>query len=354
MALQMAALKRSTTGAFVARKVIPKDIRAEYAARYGVGWEEKFHRKSEISEHEAKARFGEWLAEIETRIGQLRATKAAGPQPLSRQNAYALAGRWYAWFIGHHKQNIRTPGHWKALADNLVWDVIRPQAPEEYEAHPDRDRSWDWKAQPDIREATRPAIATEAKIAAFLTEQNIALTPDATNLLVDAVSDNLLDAFGRLESLARGDYAPDQSLASFPQLVEVSQRSSARVGVKSLFEQWAKAIQPATSTIDRWSTVFNAADTRFQDAVDIDFTAARIWLNGTINETRSAHTVATVWRTALKTVFSWGITEELIKSNPFRNVRISVPRKNIERETKAFTQEEAKIILSASTGCDDT
>ena len=354
MALQMAVLKRSTTGAFVARKVIPKDVRAEYAVRYGVGWEEKFHRKSGISEHEAKARFGEWLAEIETRIGQLRAAKASGPRPLSRHDAYALAGRWHAWFIAHHKQNILTPGHWKALAENLVWDVIRPHAPEEYEAQPDRDRFWNWKAQPDVREAIRPAIAKEAKIAAFLAERTIALTPEATNLFIDAVSDTLLEAFGRLESLARGDYSQDQLLASLPQVDDAAPRFSPILRVKSLFEQWAKAIQPATSTIDRWSSVFNAADSHFRDAVDIDFTTARVWLNGRVNETRSAHTVATVWRTALKTVFAWGVTEELLKSNPFAKIRISVPRKNFERETKAFTEEEAKIILSASTACDDT
>jgi len=68
---------------------------------------------------------------------------------------------------------------------------------------------------------------------------------------------------------------------------------------------------------------------------------------------RSAHTVATVWRTALKTVFAWGIAEKLVKSNLFRDVRISVPRKNVERETKAFSQDEAKIILAAALTCDD-
>src|SRR5690242_13002163 len=99
MAVLMAALKRSTTGAFVARKVVPKDIRIEYAARHGIGWEEKFYLAPTVSDHEAKARYGEWLAEIETRIGQLRAAKKAGGQPLSRRNAYALAGRWYVWFI---------------------------------------------------------------------------------------------------------------------------------------------------------------------------------------------------------------------------------------------------------------
>ena len=354
MAVVMTSLNRSRSGAFVARKVIPKDIRSEYAARYGMAWEEQFYLAPTVSTHEAKARFGEWLADIETRIGQLRAAKEAGPQPLSRQNAYALAGRWYAWFIAFHEKDIRTPAHWKALADNLVWDVIRPHAPDGYEAHPEGDQSWDWKARPDVRDAIRPAIATEARTAAFLAEQTILLTPDATNLFVDAVSDSLLEAFMRLESIARGNYAADDALAAFPTFEEAAQPPAGRIGVKALFEAWAKAVQPATSTFDRWSAVFNLADQYFADAFEIDFAAAKAWMNTLVNEGRSALTVATVWRTALKTVFAWGLSERLVKSNPFPDVRISVPRRNVERETKAFTPEESKIILAAALACDDT
>ena len=352
MALLMAKLKRSTTGAYVARKVIPKDIRSDYAARYGMAWEEKFYLGPSVSEHEAKARFGEWLADIETRIGKLRAARQQAPEPLTRQNAYALAGRWYAWFIARHEKDIRTPGHWKALGDILVWDVIRPHAPDEYESRPRDDPHWDWQYDAEVRTAIRPAIATEAQTTAFLIEQGISLTPDANNLFVDAVAGSLYSAFVRLENIARGNYAPDNTLASFPQY-EGNAEPSRRLGVKALFEAWAEAVQPATSTIDRWSAVFNAANEHFPDAVDIEFASAKSWMNGLINEQRSAHTVATVWRTALKTVFAWGIAEKLVKSNPFRDVRISVPRKNVERETKAFSPDEAKIILAAALTCDD-
>jgi hypothetical protein len=95
----------------------------------------------------------------------------------------------------------------------------------------------------------------------------------------------------------------------------------------ALFEDWAKAVQPATSTLDRWSSVFNTANTHFSDATRIDFADARAWMNGLINEDRSAHTVATVWRTALKTVFAWAVVEKLVENNPFRELRINVPRK---------------------------
>jgi integrase len=353
MALLMTKLNRTRTGAYVARKGIPKDVRPDYAARYGMAWEEKFYLEPTVPQHEAKARFGEWLADIETRIARLRAARKQAPQPLTRQNAYALAGRWYSWFIARHEKDIRTPGHWKSLGDTLVWDVIRPHAPEEYESHPEDDPNWDWQSTPEVREAIRPATAQEALTADFLIEEGISLTPEAEKLFVDAVAGNLYGAFLRLENIARGNYAPDDTLATFPAYEAVATLPT-RLGVKALFEAWAKAVQPATSTFDRWSAVFNAADAHFPDAANIDFAAAKEWMNGLINEERSAHTVATVWRTALKTVFAWGIAEKLVKSNPFREVRINVPRRIVERETKAFSREEAKTILAAALTCDDT
>ena len=41
MAAFMVAPKRQKAGGLTARKVIPKDVRQEYAALYGVAWEEK-------------------------------------------------------------------------------------------------------------------------------------------------------------------------------------------------------------------------------------------------------------------------------------------------------------------------
>lgn len=352
MALPMAALTRTSTGAYVARKVIPKDIRAEYAARYGNAWEEKFRLENGVSDHEARARYGEWLADIETRIGSLRATKKNGPQPLTRQRAYALAGRWYVWFIAKHERDLRTPAHWRTLADTLIWDVIRPHAPDDYEERPKNDPHWDWQATPQVRDEVRPAIAAEAQTSAFLVEQGLGLSPDATNLFLDAVSDNLLPALQRLEALARGDYSPDDHRQVFPEFEEVNE--SARVKAMELFEAWIKAVQPAEGTVYRWSTVFKEADRHFTDVRNISFEKAKTWMNGLINEERSAGTVAAAWRTALKTVFCWGVGEKIIDNNPFPEVRISVPRKNIERETKAFDETEAKTILAAALSCDDT
>jgi hypothetical protein len=56
------------------------------------------------------------------------------------------------------------------------------------------------------------------------------------------------------------------------------------------------------------------------------------------------------WKTALKTVFAWAVGEKLIGAKPFTEVRISVPRRTVERETKAFTSEEAETIFDGRPG----
>jgi hypothetical protein len=94
--------------------------------------------------------------------------------------------------------------------------------------------------------------------------------------------------------------------------------------------------------------VFKAADPQFADTSGITTNAAKQWLMSLINEDRTAQTIATVWKTALKTVFSWAVGEKLVAENPFKVLRISVPRRVTERETKAFTEEEAHTILMAA------
>jgi integrase len=346
MAAFMVALKRRKTGGYAARKVIPKDIREGYARLYGMSWEEKLSFPPGTPPHDAKARHGEWLAEIETRIAALRAHKSGAGQPLTLRNAQALAGRWYAWFISKQETDLRSPKHWRSLGDHLVWDVIHPHAPDEYLQDGKADPEWEWKNHPDVRTAVRPIIAEEAKAASFLMEQGMALNPEANDLFVDAVADNL--AYVRLERLARGYYGPDPLIDQFPEYVSRSAEPRRALGCWQLFEAWQAEVQPSPSTVARWTSIFRNAEERFADASAITPEAAKEWMIGLIDAGRTAKTVATVWKTALKTVFTWAMGEKLIGTNPFKEVRISVPRQITERETKAFTAEEIQIILRAS------
>jgi hypothetical protein len=75
MALRMVALNRAADGRWFARKGIPQDVRKEYAQLYGVSREAHLKLPADTTRHEAKARLGEWEAEVETRIATLRAER---------------------------------------------------------------------------------------------------------------------------------------------------------------------------------------------------------------------------------------------------------------------------------------
>ena len=122
--VRMTALTRNKSGDYVARKVIPKNVQQAYAKLYGVSWEVRLTLPAHLTEAEAKAKHGEWLAEIETRIEALRAAAKGKGQPLTQMQARALSGRWYHWFTRQYEADPGDPKHWRDLHDSLVWDVM--------------------------------------------------------------------------------------------------------------------------------------------------------------------------------------------------------------------------------------
>jgi hypothetical protein len=99
MTFAMAALTRSKSGVYTARKAIPNDVQDEYARLYGPRWEVKLTLPASLRPQEEKARYGEWLSEVERRITAIRADQRGDRQPLSQKQAMALAGEWYRSFI---------------------------------------------------------------------------------------------------------------------------------------------------------------------------------------------------------------------------------------------------------------
>src|SRR5689334_16775625 len=115
MAFAMPKLKRLKSGAFSARKVIPKDVRDKYCALFGGGWEERFYAKAGTATGDAKREMNEWLAEIERWIAAIRDEAAGRGRSLTRREALALAGEWYQWFIARYEDNPGDPEGWEEL-----------------------------------------------------------------------------------------------------------------------------------------------------------------------------------------------------------------------------------------------
>jgi site-specific recombinase XerD len=82
--------------------------------------------------------------------------------------------------------------------------------------------------------------------------------------------------------------------------------------------------------------VFVDLEQRFESADDITEDEAREWSQQLVTAERKARTVNDVWLTAARTMFAWAQEERLITSNPFRDVRVTEPRRIKRRETDAF------------------
>ena len=118
-------------------------------------------------------------------------------------------------------------------------------------------------------------------------------------------------------------------------------------GPWALFEQWIAEAKPAASTVNRWRAVFLDLQSRFKNR-DVSEDDAREWARDLVTQKRSAATVSDVWLSAARTIYAWASEQKLASGNPFVGVKITVPKKIETRESKAFTDEEAKTILRAA------
>jgi integrase len=369
MSIRMATLSRSKNGDFVSRKGIPKDVREAYTRLYRSSakaslrvtragaaptapkmWEELFKLPASTSPSAAKVRWNEWCAEIDTRVATLRAAAKGEGRPLTQVNALALAGKWYSWFLAQHENDTRLPSYWDELRDYLVWDVIGREAPDEYKADTDADPHWEWAKAPEVRDAVRPIIVELARPASFLASAGISLDGSAYKLFTNAVSDLLFGAFGVLEKRANGDFTPDETPKQFPVFDHGAAKRAEGLSCWALFEAWVKSAKRAGSSVRRARGVFIEQEAKFPHTNAGALTArdAKVWIDSLITGKRTAFTVANIWLANTKSVFRWGLEQELIPANPFAGIRVTKQRKIRERPGKTFTNEEAAIILEAS------
>lgn len=350
MALQMVGLIRIADGRWSARKAIPNDVREDYARLYGIKREAILKLPADTPQPQAKARFAEWIAEVETRIDTLRAQRNGEGQPLTRLNAIALAGRWYTWFLKLHEADLGMPKRWREFSDHLALNVIYPEAPDAYHENPKADPHWEWQKEPEVREAVRPQIAELARVATFLANEGMALNNSAHVLFVDAVSDNLPLAISVLERRANGDYSRDENLDSFPPFTEGPHGQQNGLDCWQLFEAFVAATSLAPSTVTRWRAVFLKLQADFPNvgAGSITEDQARKWVSKLVSPKRSAETVSSVWIPAVRRVFSWGERERHIRKTPFAEAKVEKPKRQHLRESEAFTPKEISTILSAT------
>lgn len=153
----MVRLTLAPSGAYRARKRLPRDVGEEYARLYGPSLEAKFSAPASTKAHLAKQLFGEWLAEVEARIAAIRAQRTGEGIALSRQQARALAGEWYDWFLARFSLGN---DDWE-LALDKVKDAMQTAVGDKrwHENHPDEL----WEQDEQLRKAVRPVLQMSGK-----------------------------------------------------------------------------------------------------------------------------------------------------------------------------------------------
>jgi hypothetical protein len=195
MAFTMTRLTRLKSGAFSARKGIPKDVREKYRKHFGGGWEERFYAKPGTPLGEAKTALSEWLAQIEARITTVRAGAAGQQRSLTPREALALVGEWYLWFVKQHEDDPGPTAYWDELEEEIrqEWLLHAPEwFAKSYSADPAPD--WSWTEDEEVRVAIRPLIADRARTAKFLISRGLALTAEAHDRFLDAVKTEYIAA----------------------------------------------------------------------------------------------------------------------------------------------------------------
>jgi hypothetical protein len=92
----LVALNRDSKGDWIARKVIPEDVREDYKKLRGVSREALFKEPGSTTPARAKAKMASWLSQVETEISTLRAKAKGEGQSLTPLEAQGLAERWYS------------------------------------------------------------------------------------------------------------------------------------------------------------------------------------------------------------------------------------------------------------------
>jgi integrase len=336
-------LAPTNKGGFIARKVIPFDVRDEYAKLYGQRTEERLNT-GPLPVSLARAKHREWSSEIEARIANIRAARKGEGRTLTPKEARALAGEWYHWFTarmaihnwpvdvwGDYQAHVRSELYGPAMAGGVF-----SGDPLEF-----------WERDSAMRERVRPIIADEAKSNQFLAAKQLVLDAASRDMFLDYVTRDFFAALALLARRARGDHGPDKWAEQFPRYEGTADPS---LTPWSLFERWIAKAKPASSTVDRWRGVFLRLQSDFPNISAAALLPEQMqeWANRLIDSGRTAGTVANIWVRAARTVFAWAIDEKLISRNPFTGWRVKVPKKIRMRETKSFTDGEIETILSAA------
>lgn len=318
----MVALKRTATGIWTARKVIPADVREAYGKR-----EEKKTWPAELPQGQAKAEFAAWLTPIEERIGFLRASARQAPVYLSKRQCRAIAGEWYKQQVARYEDD---PG--RAVDWWFSREELEPTDPDEREEG--RIRPTEWLIQERDQ---------------LLQEKGLRLQEGSADGLLQEMGDLWFDLCRLMERRANGDYGRDPVVETLPTLEAAPEKATAAVSISDLFEEYAKTGTATEHTVRKWRSAIRSFIQHLghDDATKVSRADAHAWFDSLIAGGRTVRTVRVTYRAALARVFKVAHDRGRLDSNPLERLEVFGP-KEVHTKRKDLSDSEARTILSAA------
>jgi integrase len=354
-AIRMTSLRRSPNGDWLARKMIPEDVRAGYKATFGVSQEARFRAPASTRADVAKQAFRDWDAEVTSRIERLRAqARGEGLPTLTHRQSRALAGDWYVWFVGQNEEEPGTSEQWDLMADEYETSFSRFVSAD---SDLNGDREDATERSPVVRRSVHRALVSLGRVDEFLHERNVVLADEAKSIFLGALEGDFLPALATLRRRADGNYEQDKRREGFPTVDPNIARQPVPEGIKpsgltvwAAFELWIAERKPAASSVNRWRAVFNGLRETFgdRDLASITAKEARGWIDGLTTANRSAHVANDVWLRAVRTVFRWAVNRNRLASDPFAGATVALPKKLPRLREREFHEIEWRTILSAT------
>jgi integrase len=306
----------------------------------------------------AKARKGLATAQLATFYDGLR----NGPARLEWIQIRALAGEVRAEFIRKFHRDPGEPEVWeawkafnRAVAEGRIEraPVIDPDVLPNAELDPARatfgadltagiDRLP--KGQFDLLETRFGELAT-----ASLTRRGIGLVdPQCRKRLLICVANAATEAGWQLKRNAMGDYSPDTGAEKYPAFTRATDRPDA-VSLTEIFDRWKAEAKPAASTLTTWVGVMKALRSHVghEEAGRITTEMLIEFKDVLLAKGLKPKTVQDTYLAALRSVFSYAVTNRLLGTNPAASVKVAQRKKAGEGRLPYSDDEVARLLALA-------
>lgn len=336
MGLRMTSpLRQGKNGTWRYRKVVPKDLRTilgKTEIKESLGTRDDALARLRTSERDAH-----WQG-IFIKLRQA----ATSEYKLSHSDALALAGLVYKDTVDFNKNNpdpegtLRTRARWNTfLADGVV--------PGEADVEPS---TWD-----EIVEQRHNEVITR------LSGQGIPTTPENVDLAKRAMNPAFLEARKRLIATSEFRVGPDLVREHYPDWVPLEARVAGpqaavnkKYSILELFDQMSRERDHAASTRSRWRPIVEKIALEHPDIRTITGEWCVAYKDRLIAAGLTPKTIKEGNLAVLKNLCNYAVDNLRIPTSPMKGVSIRVKARALLRQTKGYSDAEAKVVLEATLG----